>query len=369
MRRPALHLTLGVLLTLAAPARPDTVKLTGRPAFDHVIVSDFSRGRLVFRGVSGQILRKPLAQIEFIHLPGHPELFEAEQAAVAGNWTHALERYAAARATDPPAWLRRYILAREMRAADAAGAFDRAVEAYLELGIAGAADAGVSPPNRPGPPGSKVNERAVSLLQDAGTNPSLRPLLLQLLILENLPIDSRQWPPIQPAEPAASLPDARPPGRSESLERPVGLLPALATASAPAAAAATPVRLPADSFLLSFAAEWADRDPTRGQRWVEAALPYVPTQDRSPWRIVLARCRISVGAADAAASDLLALAASETDPAVVATALYYAGLAHERLGRGDVARGLYAEAAERPAAPPEIREKARTAAQRLETAR
>lgn len=368
MRRPVLHLALGVLLTLSVPARPDTVKLTARPAFDNVIVSDFSRGRLVFRGISGQILRKPLAQIEFVRIPGHPDLFDAELAAVAGNWPLALERYAAARATDPPAWLRRYILAREVRAADAAGAFDRAIEAYLALGVAGAAEAGVSPPARPGPPGSPANQRALALLQDAGSDPAIRTLLLQLLILENVTIDRRQWPPIQPAEPATTAP-AEPQRRPPSADRPVGLLPPLTPASAPApAATSAPVRIPADSFLLSVAAEWAEHAPARGQRLVEAALPYVPLQERAPWRIVLARCRLATDGADVAASDLLALAASESDPAVAAAALYYAGLAHERLGRNDVARTLYAEAAERPAAPAELREQARAAMQRLEAA-
>ncbi|MCK4340771.1 MAG: hypothetical protein KAY37_03500 [Phycisphaerae bacterium] len=49
-----------VLLGPGGALRADTVKLTNRPAFRNVSIRDFRPDVLIFRGVSGEYLRKPL---------------------------------------------------------------------------------------------------------------------------------------------------------------------------------------------------------------------------------------------------------------------------------------------------------------------
>jgi len=59
------------------------------------------------------------------------------------------------------------------------------------------------------------------------------------------------------------------------------------------------------------------------------------------------------------------LAVSDADPALAAAALYYVGLAHERMGRPDVAWRLYGQLADRTDIPDEIRASARDGRHRL----
>jgi hypothetical protein len=59
------------------------------------------------------------------------------------------------------------------------------------------------------------------------------------------------------------------------------------------------------------------------------------------------------------------LAAHDPDPARRAWALYYVGLAHERMDRFDVARDLYQELAERADAPNDVRTSAQGGLRRL----
>jgi TolA-binding protein len=98
---------------------------------------------------------------------------------------------------------------------------------------------------------------------------------------------------------------------------------------------------------------------------LQRALPYVEPADQGPWRLLLARTRLVAGQPAAAAADLLQLAETAPDPALAATALYYVGVAHERLARADVARRIYRELLQRDDLPAPVRADATQALQRL----
>ena len=87
MKQPLIAGALGLLLMAGVhPVPGDTVKLNDRPAFRNVSISDFRDNLLVFRGVSGEYLKKPLAEVEWLAIDGRPHLTAAERAAATGNW-------------------------------------------------------------------------------------------------------------------------------------------------------------------------------------------------------------------------------------------------------------------------------------------
>ncbi|MFN0137805.1 MAG: hypothetical protein ACKVS9_17005, partial [Phycisphaerae bacterium] len=58
MRRFLLISTL-----LATIASADTVTLADKPPFERVTVTDFANGRLAFRGLSGETIRRPIEAV------------------------------------------------------------------------------------------------------------------------------------------------------------------------------------------------------------------------------------------------------------------------------------------------------------------
>ena len=369
--------TFGILLLVTArPATGDTVKLTNKPAFCNVSITDFRGGRLVFRGVSGEYLRKPLEEVEWLTIDGEPALNVAEQAATAGNWAEAGARYDEALATIDRPWLRNVVRLRLSTVCEHAGRFDRAVGVYVELLASSPALAAAHSPRSPGPVGSDMNGRARATLEQvlaskpaAAVAEPVRTLLLELLIYE----DADPLPPSLIGAPATTAPATGPaPGRVRHL----GILPGPDEESEPAAssqpagrsrtAAVEPTRLTSDSLLLRVAQVACDAgDFQRAARLVQRGMTYVDTSDRGPWRLLQGRCQIEFGKAAEAASDLLNLSETDPDRGRAAWALYYVARAHERLERTDVARSLYEELLQRVDAPEDVRASARAALQRL----
>lgn len=163
------------IITATLPVFADTVVLTGRPPFEGVTVLDFRQDHLVFRGVSDQILRKPLTEIDSIELDDHTIFTAAETAAARGDWSVALENYDAALRSGPTGWRGDLFRARTIRAADHAGRFDRAVELFIELAANRPSVGGSYIPQFPGPPRSDVNARARAVLERALRGPSRLP--------------------------------------------------------------------------------------------------------------------------------------------------------------------------------------------------
>jgi tetratricopeptide (TPR) repeat protein len=353
---------------LSAAAHADTVKLAGRPPFQNVAVTDFRGGRVAFRGVSGEYIRKSIGEVEWVCLAGQPDINAAEGFAAAADWPRAVTGYERALAQPNRPWLASLIRTRLLCAADRAGQFDRAVTVLVELVAAGAAPPAASIPRHPGLPGSEMNRRTLAALEEAlpGVASSADARVLRLLLLELALYEDVELPAALRSEAAAASQPAATSRPSTAPAGPLGILPAEdarpSATSRPSAAA----RLRDDSFLLDAIAAALDRgDHAWAESLLERALPFVEPTACYPWRLLLGRCQIEGGRFATAAAGLMDVAAHDPDPARRAWALYYVGLAHERMDRVDVARDLYQELAERADAPDDVRASAQGGLRRL----
>ncbi|MGD8452758.1 MAG: hypothetical protein PVJ57_13140 [Phycisphaerae bacterium] len=351
--------TAAFLLAVVPPTESDTVKLHGKPPFRNVRVTGFRHGRVVFRGVSGQFLHKPLDQIEWLAIDNLEALGAAEQAAVTGKWSQAAAGYRSALAHDDEPWRAALLRARLTAVLDRAGRFDEAVAVWLEL-LAGDADAAAGQaPRHPGPPGSPENgsarERLTAALEAGGApevRQRLRTLLLDLALYDEVADLPAELELVAPPEERTA------PGRRSPL---LGL----PVASRPAVRPEVPT-LGGDSLIFAAArAAIQDQNSGRAVRLLERAKPYISDRERDNWRLLLAQARIDAGEPAVAAADLLSLSESTDDPRQAALALYYLGQAHERLGQPDIARRLYRELGEREDLAEDVRALVERARKRL----
>ncbi len=364
-----MSLAVAGLLAASLPAPADTVKLNGRPPFRKVTVTDFRDGRLVFRGISRQLLRKPLKVVLWVQIDGQPALNRAEQAAAGGDWHVANAAYQEALDAAAAGWLRDLISVRLSRVSERGGRFDGAVRLYLKTLAEQPTLAAQCRPRSPGAPGSPANRQArQALMAFLGDSPppaavsAARTLLLELLLYDGVEPLPEELRPLESSENATTRP-------APAADRtPLGILPDDDPAPATTRRAQLPPTLAADSLVLAAArAALHDGNPGRAERLVDRGLPYVKPGERGPWRIVLGRCRIADGQLVLAADDLLALSADAREQATAPLALYYAGLAHERMGRTDVAQSLYAELLERDNLANEVQTLARAGLARIAT--
>lgn len=363
MNQAVLRFTCGLLL-LAHPgdAWADTVKLKGKPAFRNVHITSFQNGRLEFKGVSRQHLRKPLAQIEWVEADRVAALGRAERARAAEQWAAAIQPYRQALDEVREPGLAEFVRLRLLECCDRGGFFDEAVALYVELVRHNATLASEHTPRHPGRPGSAVNraarrqlEATLALTRSATAASRWRNLLLEIALYE----EAQDWP--------VALAEA-----GKLADDPAGPTPASQPAKIPPSSAPTPpyaitpLRLPADSFVLTAAREaLATGDTPRALRLLERSLPYVDPAESGPWRLLLGRCRIELGRYARAAADLVQLTETDPDPAQAAQALYYVGLAHERMGRPEVAARLYRELLARENLPAEVRTKTQAGLRRV----
>lgn len=376
MGRNLLH--IAVILWIAglidAPAWADIVKLNGRPAFQNVTISDFRRGMLVFRGVSGETLRKPLTEVDWIAVDDQEALNTAEEAAARGFWPGAVEFYRAALASGGDDWRETLVRVRLMAALDRAGQFDLAVQEFVELAHRDPHSAAFAP-SRPAPPGSAINRAARETLAAAARQATaeaariaLQTRLLELLIYDNERTLPAEFVPAVSRSPAAtfdtpdeaapvSQPADRPPvaeGRRLFGDRPSRRL------------TRAVVNVTRDSLLLAAAREAVEAgDAGRAVRLLRRGMPYVNPDDLATWRFELSRALIEAGEPLAAADDLLRLLGESPPDELAAEIRYHLGLAHERMGRLDIARRYYAELSDDPAQRRDLRKRAEQALTRI----
>jgi tetratricopeptide (TPR) repeat protein len=363
MNPTILRFTCGLfLLVHAGDAGADTVKLRGKPAFRNVQVVGLRDGRLVFKGVSRQHLRKPLAQIEWVEVDRVATLGPAERARAAERWAVAVRAYRQALEEIREPGLTGFARLRLLECCDRGGLFDEAVALYVELVRQDATLASEYTPRCPGRPGSPTNdaarghlEAALALTRSATAASLWRNLLLEIVLYE----EADDWP--------AALAEGGPPGGDQAGPTPASRSVEASPSSAPTAPSASrPLRLPADSLPLTAArAALAAGDTQRAHRLLERSLPFVDPADRGPWKLLLGRCRMELGRYAQAAAELAELAETDADPARAAEALYYLGLAHERMGRPEVAIRLYRELLARENLPAEVRTLARAGLRRV----
>jgi tetratricopeptide (TPR) repeat protein len=365
MRPSVLQALVFATISAAGLTRADVVELAGQTPFHAVRVIDCRGERLVFRGVSEQVLRVPLARVQLLEITGQTSFNAAEAAARRGDWPAAARDYQHALADAPPPWLAELVRWRMQRTCQASGAFDQAVSLYLDALVSSPALAARFAPRQAGPAGSEVNARARDALAAAletdlppGSRTAARTLLLELSILDD----------VQPLPPSVSPPAPSSRAASQPAPRPLGLLPASGD-SAEAGSDAPMDRPPAlmsDSLLLRAAGEACDADRAdAGLRWVERALPFVDARERANWRLILGRCRIATNRLAEALADLRPLAENDPRSMIAAEALYYVAVAYERLGERAAATRAYGEVVQRTVAPPDLVAQSQAALARL----
>jgi tetratricopeptide (TPR) repeat protein len=366
MNRPAVRIVFALFFALAAANNlfSDTVKLHGKPAFRNVRIRGFKHGRLVFLGVSRQTLRKPLEQVHWFEITHRDALNHAERAAAQGRWQEAARAYLEAQSDIPETWLGELLRRRLLRAYNGAGRFPEAVALFAELVQRDPRLPERYAPNHPAAPGSNANSQARERLSAAieTCRSTVAKQRLRVLHLELLLYDEVQ--PL-PAEFAVALDSTIATSTSSApAAAPAAGLPGL-LAQAPTSRP-TPPRLSASSFVLLAARSAFERqDFRRAAALLERTPAFLEPAEATPWRLLRGRCRIEVGDHAAAADDLLRLAEEQPDPSSSASALYYVGLAHERMGRGDVAKGIYSELLQRDDTPADVRADCRMGLRRI----
>ncbi len=351
-------------LPAAAPACADTVVLSGKPPFHNVRIVGFRRGKLVFRGVCRETLRKPLGQVASFRIDGQPMLSNAE-ALVERDPAAAVTAYELALEQTRRGWLADLTSARLAVALDRAGRFARAARLWIDLLVAHPDWAAALVPRHPGPPGCLENtqvRRQLAAVYATHLSPDIRRPLATLWLELTL------YDGLEPG-PAGAGARSRGTARTDSVaSRPAGEPPPLfgavrrkrpgATPAADLRREAAGLRLPADTFVLQAVREALDGGRTgRADAILSRALAHVAPAERGPWLLLQQRCRIEAGRCAQAADALLALSERTPDPALAAEALYYVGVAHERMDRADVAADIYRELLERSDLPPRLRKR------------
>jgi hypothetical protein len=340
------------LILAAPPAGADSVKLRGRQVFENVRIETIEAGRLVFRGVSGETLRKPLASVEWLECTQVPKLSEAEAALAENRPSEACAKLKELAAAREPEWLARWAAVRLIVSLDAAGRLDEALAVYLSSRRLGDY---ATLPSRCGFPGSPENRAALRRLDalrriegpDAG---ELRRLRLELHLIEDTPSLPRDLQSDSANEAAASAPDAQPPLLFGASSPPSEVQPQLTDKSMVLSVSAR--------LLESGAAE-------KAVRMVQRGLPYAEPAARAAWRIELGRGLLAAGGYPAALKEFLDVAHADCEPGLAAEALWGAGQAHERGGRADLARDIFSQLSTRPGLAESLRSQVAEALSRL----
>jgi tetratricopeptide (TPR) repeat protein len=337
-------------------AHADTVKLRDKAAFRNVSVVGFEDGRLEFRGVSRQILRKPIESVEWFTIDAVPAV-EAAERPVEGAPT-SVEAYQLAIEQAKTDWLRKLLRIRMVAAMDRTGQFDDAVAQYLKL-LADRVDTSqLARPRRPLPAGDPANQRALNLVESAleygryrAFATELRTLQLEVLLCDEAP---------DLPEPFKSGPV------STATSEPTAGAPAPMFGDVPIKMKQAPT-LRADSPVFNAVASHLDAGRfDRAAAMLQRARPFAASEAVDLWRIQNARCEIAQGQPAKAAATLVKIAESKHgSSALAAEALYYVGFAHEGMARADVARSVYGELLARDDLPKQVRELAQTGMDRV----
>ena len=352
------------------PSSADTVELIGKPPFRKVDIYNFRDGRLNFRGVSKELLRKPLSEVARIEIDRCPILNEAEQLAATAP-AEAIDTYLRAFDEVDQSWLRDFIRVRLLILRDRTGMFAEAVQDYALLLETMPKYLHDYEPRHPGRPGCETNRRArefllktLSTKSQRAAAPVLRRLVLDLMLYDEFePLPPGFSPTVSPTAPLASQPAEEPPllfGPTESEKQPAR------RHFGDNLARYYPIVLGDDSLVFAGIRQAleADDEP-RARRLLERVQPYLENNESDTWRLLNLRGRILAGQYGPTAAGLLALSEKTHDPAIAGEALYYFGWVHEKMSRADVARKIYGELLEREDLPAHIHLLARSGLNRI----
>jgi len=156
------------LLWLGSSAAGDAVRLVDRLVYDPVKITGIADGRLQFELAGGRAIPpKPLGQVATVKIDGADQLNRAEDLFEQGQYKAAAAGYAAALAGEAVAWRKLLIQYRRMKALEALGAIDEAVELWLAIVDAAGVSRGMLDlrPTRLAPAKSETNDRAIAFLE------------------------------------------------------------------------------------------------------------------------------------------------------------------------------------------------------------
>lgn len=320
-------------------ATADTVKLVGRPAFESVEVIAVSQGKLCFRGLSGEVIRRPVAAVEWIAVGSAGGLTNAERMRTDGDLPGAIAAYERFHA-DAVGWARDFARLRLLATYDDLGQAGRAYETFITLLEAGLVDAAAAPGSlRNARDALPVVERSAKSHQRLDIRQAVRPLWVELLLAADVPLPGDLKPPT--TRPASKPADDVPLLFGESI------------------ATGVETSLPDRDALFRFADSRVDAGDAEGAvRMLERARPFVQPGRWVDWRMSRARALVSIDPA-LAASEFLAIAAEATDRGVQAQSLFQAALTHEAMGRADAAAAMYRELLRRDDLATELRTRVR----------
>lgn len=171
--RPNLLISAVILVGFSAPApaADDTVVLRGKPAFQNVDVLGFYDNHVHFRGVSRQVLRKPLDEVARIELARSPTFTNAEHAASEGRFADAAAEYQRSLDELDEPWLRALAQRRRYQALRGSSDLAATMNAYLALVRADPRLAVPLAPRTPAPPGSPTNLHAREQIAESLSKP------------------------------------------------------------------------------------------------------------------------------------------------------------------------------------------------------
>lgn len=368
-----------ILVVCRTPA--DTVVFTGKPPFRNVAITDIRHGRLLFRGVSGETVQKPLGLVTSVALDTLPQFAQSDDAVAAGDYDSALAALNECEKEVRENWQRTLVRYRRLAVLSAAGRTDQALAAFADLVREDPQTPAENLPCDIGPTASSANRAALALLRKTrfrGVTPALEQALavrrLELTLLEEPDSVRREFTPLEQRS-ASDAPASQPTDDDDA---------PLLFGTPRAAPSAAPIALSRDSPLRIEARRLlAAGDARTALRLLERALPFVRNIDRGWWTLDACRCRIELREFARAADELLAVStaadaaaasankaappAGAADRALAAWALYYVGLAHEGLNRPDVAADQYRELRSREDLPADLVAEVEAGLQRLKS--
>ncbi len=322
--------TAALLAALLGPARAraDEVKLVRRPVFRNVQVTDYRDGRLHFRGVSRQTLRKPIAEVEWIRIDGWPELNLAERPPDPDMPTAPQYELLIRQTAEP--WQIDLLRIRHAQALDRERPLNEALPAYLKLLADRVPGAAAARPRHPDPAGSAGHAAARARLRTARSLGQYRTFQQDLLLLE---LELLLWDQVSPlprpfSQWARTPAEQTPPAPEPEAESDA---PPAMFADVPLVVEGAP-RLPPDSFVYQAIDEALDLDDRPAARaWIERVTPFAAEDDPG---LALRVARLALAESPGDAVPLLeTLRESNADLPSGALATYYVGLAFQRLER------------------------------------
>jgi TolA-binding protein len=191
MRQAATVLSL--LAIACGVGLADQITIRNIP-YANVRVTGAANGKITYE-LRGRSYDKPCSDVNYLYVAALPDLTKAEDLMKQGKAAEALAAYDRIATAERPEWVARLIPYRRLRAADAAGAIDRAVEDWLAIvkECSGSTASAALVPKGLGKRGSTSNADAIALLEKTAkgkgspaSQAAVRELLLSLYEREGM---------------------------------------------------------------------------------------------------------------------------------------------------------------------------------------